>query len=482
MLMCQEDALYRIKKGISGSSAKIWPDSPDEAHAGAWHSSFLLYLLIVFFQGKNTLKYHPHYPRRCFMKRPLRIGKQSGFLAALVLLAISAVNAQEIKVGAPVTVYGSDYLNSIFTQNPWGKCSGLDYRFYFDAPCFALRNTNGTINLYASSWQGIDIFQNSTALNPLNTKAPKNIPDAAPDYLTPNPDGDRVWEFRQDISSNQLPQYRATDALLIRKDMGFCFKHDCTINMYYPGSVTFTHPLASPRPELSPPPDPQSDQGWANDYTWIPHVYKIEQRDIPIPNPYGIVAGDLIGFVHVETWTITRNVDVFSIGVAYARSKTDAGGYKRYTNWVYCGDIIRDRTNSSPGTNNIAGAPYIDKRNSDASKDTFYVYFNDYDNNTWYSTKDWQRKRACVARANKRSVLTNAAQIYSNWENYQEPMTLNYDFRKLTSTGSWDATDAIQSYSLPKDLLPVSTRPNPVPDLHSSAVWCNPLNQCLMTV
>jgi hypothetical protein len=66
--MRQEDALYRIKKGTSGSSAKIRPDSPTTRMRVHGIRHFYYTRFWHFFQGKNTLKYYPSCISQYFFK------------------------------------------------------------------------------------------------------------------------------------------------------------------------------------------------------------------------------------------------------------------------------------------------------------------------------------------------------------------------------------------------------------------------------
>jgi hypothetical protein len=429
------------------------------------------------------------------VKKQLRIGKPCVFIAALVLLAVSGVNAQKIKLGTITPVYSNIDLSHIITQTPLSGADGPALGFYIDAPMSTLRNSNGTtIDFYATNWHGIDIFRAATQELPFGNSPitsgynPAHYSDC---QSTAASKPGIVWLNREDITNQSLIEYRARNVRTLR----YC-KAANRLN-------------GQPNPNGQPVSTPDS-RGWLDEEAWIPNIYKVTSTDVAnvknINSSSTIAAGDLLGFVHVETINVAGNREDYSIGLAY--SKTNG------VSWVYCGDIIRLARNtgngSSPGTvpiqwsDNIAGIPMLVVPCPDANY--FYVYFNDYPDPDWSTSQNsqmyWPGKRGCVARAKVLNVLDTVSRIYNqviintpinaliNMVRFHKCIYVNPAGSTTYSKGSyptnstnWDLNDAI---SLPEhvgaDLFAFENRPVPTPDLHADAVWCAPLNRYLMTV
>jgi hypothetical protein len=414
-------------------------------------------------------------------KKAIGEKKISGCVMAVcftLLVWIVSANAQVIKIGDRETIYLMDKLtaikiaipnypmktyNDLLVVCPLNKTPPWPL---FDVPLVTLKKDNNTMRFILSSGHG-----SSEYYGPLATPLA---------FMPPNPLSLclKQWKNYQTISlikattSSPDPVYTATDARPPSE------KNLRIIDI----STVLPAGLYTRR--------------WL-DQTWIANVYKVTQEDIlSINRPdLGMKAGDLLGFVHVETTPDGTNRADYSIGLAYSTNNGD--------NWAYCGDIIRMACNSTAGNNNISGIPYIVYKDPSNIK-WFYVYFNDFGNTNWYSNKNFNPgKRQCVARSLFNDVLINTYIICSKAnQNYQlNSNNLVPKFYKWINSGSltWSTKDACTFNDLGAQIIPKfpgigtpyppppSGLPNNGPDsllydFHSDAAYCSALKKYLITV
>jgi hypothetical protein len=221
------------------------------------------------------------------------------------------------------------------------------------------------------------------------------------------------------------------------------------------------------------------------DRPYVPNVYKVTATDLSSTYP-NLAAGDLLGFVHVETSLIAANDGPYTIGIAYSKTSGET--------WVYCGDIVRTANNISEGTDNITGIPYL------VVGSYFYVYYCDYPKPGWCcASGSASGKRPCVARGYLPSVLGKASNAYaerfnSKTTNVQVEPFYKYIYvnasgsysRDLTNSLNWDsqiaAPTGTNSAHAGADILPIRLPNMAWIDLHSDAAFCSALNKYLITV
>lgn len=353
----------------------------------------------------------------------------------------------------------------MWTQTPinWGTPGNWIPQFpsspnkglYIDAPLITLRINNAT-KFIATNWKGIDVWSNGNLL------------------ATSNP-------FNCDVTGNSKTGWKGISLDTVWKGgVTTCYSnHD---QLYSdPRNNTVTTLRKDPT-------------GILYDFPWVPSVYKVAAEDIPANNPNKIQAGDLLGFVHVETSIITANDGPYTIGIAY--SKASDNGEK----WVYCGDIIKTSRNlktSAKNPDNITGIPYVVYKDAAGTK-WFYTYYCDYPNTDWCCGQDdvtSPNKRGCVARGNFANVLNKAAQIYkertatpqnnnTSVEPFFKYVTLTnnkYDSNGLTK--GWDVSNATTMYHCGTEIITVRPFPDfKWIDFHSDAAYCKPLNKYMLTV
>lgn len=386
-----------------------------------------------------------------------------------LLVGAGAANAQIIKIGALDTLYNGTDLRKfpqITPSDSFCKATGKgNWPMMVDAPLITLKKNNNP--------------NNDTTI-----------------FISTSGHG-----FDRHVGSLQKP-------------FGPPGSDCCHIPNTYPGQYSGTlQKVALKNIDSSTVPDPEHHPrdrnvikirynrtaGWWYDHIWIPNVYQVQPSDTPYTN--NMKAGDLLGFVHIETNADgnANNQRVFSIGITYSKDTAKS--------WAYCGDIIRAACNASGydtslhhfyPTNNMAGIPYIIYTDL-SNKKWFYVYFNDFGDASWYYDMDFTAgKRQCVARDTLSDVLRRAAKIYDSLKTNK-----NYDYKndvpklyKYLGNGVWASgtnNDAVNSTvegfqiipQCPGIPVPFHGRPGAdslLYDFHSDAVYCKELKKYLITV
>jgi hypothetical protein len=181
--------------------------------------------------------------------------------------------------------------------------------------------------------------------------------------------------------------------------------------------------------------------------------------DFWIPNVYRSPDGTMIAFVHREIIPPPED-GCFRIGMALS---TDGGA-----RWIYCGDTIKPRVNWSdpkaPDYGNIGGVPYVVRRDPEAGREDFYVYFNEYTG---------QEKRMCVARAGVADVVAAAKRhAVTPFHKYANGA---WTEAGLTGVGTNIIPNGVTSNSQ----IAAGIYPR---DMHADAAFCRPLGKYLITV